>query len=242
MASTLLVGCSFLSRLTYRMAVTDLDINAKKYHVLASPGSGNQAIAARTIYQLSEQAYDHVVVLWSGINRIDFPISCDLNKTYPPNSKHQWTAYCAAGSMAWYHSGGILGTGPQNSHTPEPLKKFFQTQYLGAASGSRYLTDLSLLSILSTQAVLENRGQSYQMAFIYDTKRNTFNHEQEHSLGSMDTSSPLYNMINWKKFCRFEAPYEWAKMSDKLETDHFHPTRNAMIEWFKLAMHIDLQQ
>ena len=242
MPATLLVGCSFLARLTYRMSDTDLAIDAKKYHVLASSGSGNQAIAARTIYQLSEHQYDHVIVLWSGINRVDFPISCDLHKTYPPNTKNQWTAYCSVGSMAWYHSGGILGTGTQNSHTPKSIKKFFQTQYLGAAANSCYLTDLSLLSIISTQAVLDSRDQSYQMAFIYDTQRNTFNHEQEHSFGCMDTSSPLYNMINWKKFCRFEAPYEWAKMSGKLETDQLHPTRNAMIEWFRLAMNIDLQQ
>lgn len=242
MNRTLLVGCSFIDRLNYRLNESDYHINAKKYHVLASPGSGNQAIAARTIYQLSQDIYDRVVVVWSGINRLDFPISIELHKTYPPNRENSWVCSCPVGSMAWYHSGGILGSGPgELTATPEPLKRFFQTQYLGTESGSRYLTDLSLLSILSTQAVLGRANIPYQMAFIYDTQRSIPGEQEEHSHGIMDTTSPLYNQIDWKKFTRFESPYEWAKRHNKLESDQYHPTRNAMVDWFKLAFDIDLQ-
>jgi hypothetical protein len=241
MSKTLLVGCSFLSRLTYRLDNNDYHINAKKYQVLSSPGSGNQAIAARTIYQLSQDTYDQVVVVWSGINRLDFPISQELQKTYPPDNEHSWSASCSVGSMVWYHSGGICGSGTDKSGTPEPLRQFFCTQYLGTKSGSRYLTDLSLLNILSTQSVLEQIKIPYQMAFIYDTQRSTPGEQQEHSHGLIDQTSSLYPMINWQKFTRFEPPYEWAKRNKQLENDRYHPTRNAMIDWFKLAMNIDLQ-
>jgi len=81
MSKTLLVGCSFVDRLTYRLNNDDYHIDAKRYQVLSSPGTGNQAIAARTIYQLSQDTYDQVVVMWSGINRLDFPISQELQKT-----------------------------------------------------------------------------------------------------------------------------------------------------------------
>lgn len=243
MLKTLIVGCSFVERLSYRLNSTDLRINGKKYQILASSGSGNQAIAARTIYQLSQTEYDRVIIVWSGINRLDFPISQELDRTYPPNSENNWVSKCGIGSMVWYHSGGILGSGPGPlTATPKPLKQFFQTQYLGTESGSRYLTDLSLMSILSTQAVLERANIPYQMAFIYDTQRSIPGEQEEHSHGIMDTTSPLYPMINWQKFTRFESPYEWAKRLNKLEEDQYHPTRNAMIDWFKLAMDIDLQQ
>ncbi len=241
MKKTLLVGCSFLSRLEYRLTDDDYHINAKKYKILSSPGSGNQALAARTIYQLSHGDYDQVVVIWSGINRLDFPISQELQKTYPPNGEGSWAASCSVGSMAWYHSGGICGSGIGESGTPEPLRQFFRTQYLGTQSGSKYLTELTLLSILSTQAVLERMQMPYQMAFIYDTQRSIPIEQEEHSHGVMDTSSPLYPMIDWKKFTRFESPYEWAKRLNRLEQDNYHPDRNAMIDWFKLAMDIDLQ-
>ena len=85
MNKTLIVGCSFVARLTYRLSDDDYHVNAQKYTILSSPGSGNQALAARTIYELSQNKYDQVVVLWSGINRLDFPVSAELNKTYPKN-------------------------------------------------------------------------------------------------------------------------------------------------------------
>jgi hypothetical protein len=241
MRKTLLVGCSFVDRLNYRLNNDDYHIDAKKYQVLSSPGSGNQAIAARTIYQLSQDTYDQVVVVWSGINRLDFPISQALQKTYPPVRDNLWPASCGAGSMAWYHSGGICGSGTGESATPEPLRQFFRTQYLGAESGSTYLTEMTLLSIISCQAVLEKLGVSYQMAFIYDTQRSIPQEIHEHCHGIMDATSPLYFMVNWKKFTRFDSPYEWAKQHNRLETDQYHPTRNAMIDWFRLAMNIDLQ-
>jgi hypothetical protein len=241
MARTLLVGCSFLDRLNYRLNHDDYHINAKKYHVLASCGSGNQAIAARTIYQMSQDNYDHVIVVWSGINRLDFPISQELDRTYKPNTETNWVAKCGIGSMVWHHSTGMLGHVTQRSATPEPLHQFFRTQYLGTEPGSRYLTDLSLLSIISTQAVLEKTTKSYQMAFIYDTQQSSLNDIEQQSHGAMDTTSPLYNMVDWKAFTRFESPYEWSKRSLRLESDNYHPTRNAMIDWFNLAMNIDLQ-
>ena len=242
MQQTLLVGCSFLARLTYRLAHDDGHVNAQHYKILASPGSGNQALSARTIYEISQSTYQQVVVVWSGINRLDFPISHQLQRTYPTNKENSWVASCAVGSMAWYHSGGVLGTGNVSANTPKPLQQWFQTQYLGTEPSSRYLTDMSLLAIASCQGVLEQQSIPYKMAFIYDTQRQTQNVQHEHSLGQMDIESPLYNLVNWRKFTTVESPYEWAKRQNRLENDNYHPTRNAMIEWFDLAFDIDLSQ
>lgn len=242
MTRTLLVGCSFLERLTYRLSDDDYHINAKKYTVLASAGSGNQAIAARTIYEISQNKYDQVVVLWSGINRLDFPVSEELNRTYPENKPDAWIARCHVGSMVWFHSGGMLGSGTGDlTATPQEIKKFFQTQYLGTTSGSKYLTELSLMSILSTQAMLNKEKIPYQMGFIYDTQRSIRGAREEHSHGIMYKDTPLYSAVDWTKFTKFESPYEWAKRAGRLESDNYHPTRNAIFDWFKLAMNIDLQ-
>lgn len=242
MAQTLLVGCSFLARLTYRLNDDDYHVNAQKYKVLASPGSGNQALAARTIYEVSQHSYDQVIVLWSGINRLDFPVSEELNRTYPENKPDAWISRCNIGSMTWFHSGGMLGSGPgELSATPQPIKKFFQEQYLGTTSGSKYLTELTLLNILSTQAVLEKKKIPYQMGFIYDTQKSIPIETEEHSHGVMYRDTPLYSEVDWTKFTRFESPYEWAKRAKRLESDNYHPTRNAIVDWFKIAMDIDLQ-
>jgi hypothetical protein len=242
MSQTLLVGCSFLERLNYRLSEDEYHVNAKKYTVLASSGSGNQALAARTIYEVNQNKYDQVVVLWSGINRLDFPISEELNRTYPENKPGDWIARCHVGSMVWFHSGGILGLATSDTTAaPHEIKNFFQTQYLGTESGSKYLSELSLMSILSTQAVLDKQKISYQMGFIYDTQRSMPGEPEEHSHGIMYKDTPLYNAVDWTKFTRFESPYEWAKRTSRLAQDGYHPTRNAMIDWFNLAMNIDLR-
>lgn len=241
MSQTLLVGCSYLSRLTYRLHDDDLHINGKKYKILASPGSGNQAISARVLYEVSQQTYDRVIVLWSGVNRLDFPVSDELNNTYPKNSSGNWVSRCPVGSAVWFHSGGILGTGPtEKSATPEALKQFFQTQYLGTTSGSKYLSELTLMSIATTQSVLDKMKIPYQMGFIYNAYKPAAKDPNEHTLGKLDRSSPLFRLIDWYSFTQYQPPYEWAKQNNKLEADHFHPTRNAMIEWFRLGFDIDL--
>lgn len=242
MSRTLLVGCSFLGPLVHRLSDDDYHINAQKYCVLSSPGSGNQALAARTIYELSQNKYDQVVVLWSGINRLDFPVSAELNRTFPEYKSNTWVACCDVGAMVWFHSGGILGSGTRKLAAPlDVIKKFFQAQYLGTTSGSQYLTELTLLSIISTQAVLEKMKIPYQMGFIYDTQRSIPGGREEHCHGLMCKETPLYSVVDWSKFTKFESPYEWAKQQNRLENDQYHPTRNAMVDWFRLAMDIDLQ-
>jgi hypothetical protein len=37
-------------------------------------------------------------------------------------------------------------------------------------------------------------------------------------------------------------PYEWAMRREQLEGDQYHPTRNAMIDWFREQMGVDITQ
>ena len=236
MSRTLLVGCSFLDSLI-REDVHP--INTNKYTILASTGSGNQAMAAQTIHEVCSNLYDQVVVLWSGINRVDIPISAQLGNYYRSNSNehlYQWQI----GNMSWFHSGGILGVSTQNSsQTPAVIKKFFQTQYLIETDLNRYLTELSLLSIVSTQAVLNQHKVPYQMGFIYDVKSTEYD-QFEHCHGTLDQQTPLYHAVDWTKFTDHTSPHAWARDQNRLEEDDYHPTKDAMIDWFRLAMNIDL--
>lgn len=237
MPKTLLVGCSFVDTLLAQNNPFRSSIDFDQYCVLASPGSGNQAIAARTIYQLSQHRYDRVCVLWSGINRVDFPVSKALWDIYSQSSDHGSVCNCVVGSMCWYHSGGLLGSGVTSAATPKSVQQFFKTQYLDSDSNSQYLSDLTLLSVIATQSVLEKTNIDYKMAFIYDINRTS---NQEHCHGVLNQQSPLCSLVDWQKFCQFESVYEWAKRTKKQQSDNYHPTAGGMIEWLKLAMDIDL--
>lgn len=234
MSRTLLVGCSFLAFLNQEKVHP---INSDKYTILASHGSGNQAIAAQTTHEICRTPYDQVVVIWSGINRVDVPIGAHLSRHYQLSSKEEHVFRWQIGNMSWFHSGGMLGDTRQ---TPKAIKKFLQMQYMSEADQNQYLTELSLLSIVSTQAVLNQRNIPYQMGFIYDVKSTEYDQfEQCH--GVMDQQTPLYHAVDWTKFTDHTAPQVWARDQNRLREDGYHPTNSAMIDWFRLAMNIDLR-
>jgi hypothetical protein len=240
MSRTLLVGCSFVWQLIKEDACHISPINTNKYTVLASTGSGNQAIAAQTIHEVCSNPYNQVVVIWSGINRVDIPISAQLGQYYQSHSK-EYLFQCQIGNMSWFHSGGMLGISTQDSsRTPKAIKNFLRTQYLIEADRNQYLSELSLLSIVSTQAVLNQHKIPYQMGFIYDVRSTEHDHRFEHCHGTLDQQTPLHHSVDWTKFTDHTAPYVWAREQNRLEEDGYHPTKDAMIEWFRLAMNIDL--
>lgn len=228
---TLIVGCSFVSRLTYRFD-TDLPVNAQKYHVIDNSGAGNTALAACVLQAVSEQKYERVIVLWTGVNRLDQPMSSNLGIS-------NRSMISQTGNILWHHSGGKLGAGVEVGAS-SVLKNIFYEQYLYAENNKQYLSDLTLMSIASVQGVLVKQGIPYQMGFIYNAYKPAAKDPNEHTLGKLDRSSPLFRLIDWYSFTQYQPPYEWAKQNNKLEADHFHPTRNAMIEWFRLGFDIDL--
>lgn len=98
------------------------------------------------------------------------------------------------------------------------------------------------MSIVNLQSLLRARGIDHQMAFIHNTTHGDVGRQQEHSHGILDRSSPLDKLVDWSKFNMDSNPYEWAKHREQLEGDQYHPTRNAMIDWFREQMGIDMTQ
>lgn len=230
--TTLFVGCSFLTNLSLSFR------NSQQYHIFASPGSGNQSIAARTVYQLSQHQYDKAVILWSGINRLDVAVPTSLHRAWAPEG---WTATCEVGETTWYHSGG-LGCSGQNHPTPALIQKWFKQQYLGSGVNSRYLSEQSLLAIATTQAVLQQYSVDYTMSWIYNVDHGDVGSQHEASHGKLVVDTPLYRMVDWSKFCARTSPYEWCQQRNMLDPDQYHPTTEGMVNWLSEEMNCDLGQ
>ena len=236
---TLIVGCSFCSTLGEQTTT------AWKLHpniaVKATSGTGNQAIAARVAYECSRNNYDRVIVIWTGINRLDTVITRELHETYPGAWEgNPAYSFCTPleGSV-WYHSGGQAGSWTWDNNCPGDIRQIFKTQYLGA--DNRYLTDNSLRNILYTQSFLEKLDVAYQMSFIYDPFLDYSQTRHEHYFGTVDKDSAYYNLIDWAKIKVDTTPFEWANQApERLESDQLHPTRNAMREWINLTFGIDI--
>lgn len=227
---TLFVGCSFLDNLKKKFP------RHPQYHILSSAGSGNQAIAAQVVHQIAQQKYNRVVVLWSGVNRLDFPVPTALHQTW---KKSNWIACREIGDATWYHSGGMIGSGLTDS-VPQVIRQWFYQQYLGCNINSKYLSELTLTAIANTQAVLELQGIDYCMSFIYNIDQGSVGTPHEASHGVLDRTLPISKLINWNKFTAQTAPYEWCSDKNWLDEDEYHPTALGMVNWLHEQMNIDI--
>lgn len=200
-------------------------------------------MAARILYECSVNQYDRVIVIWTGINRLDMPIPRKLHETYPGvlEGDPAYSFCTPLKQTVWYHSGGNGASWAHDKTCPTEVKQFFKTQYLGATS--EYRSDMSLSSIAVTQSFLESQNIPYQMSFIYDITRNyaEVEHRIENVLGEVSTNSIYYKLVNWDKIKLQHTAYEWALQNQaEFENDQFHPTRDAMREWINFSFGIDI--
>ena len=230
MKRVLVVGCSFVGLLNPKQLAKHNP--GHLFDVCGMSAAGNQSIAAQTLYKLSTQKYDHVIVLWSGINRIDVPLGNMVHNTmnYPTNQP----CYVKVGNHFWYHSGGF-GCGGIYPPTPDFIIKYFHAQY--REPDSLYLTDISLQLVWSVNNVIKSLGIPFYSSFIYDIHEDytdsvdkMFGHSLDYTLGKANRDSTFLPMLA-DSLTITNTPYECARDSNNLDTDEFHPTRDFMLNW-----------
>lgn len=255
MEKVLLTGCSFIDI----EAVAPLPpwdaINYNRYVFRGAAAAGNQSIAARARWEIERGEYDHVVVLWSGINRIDISAAVDFHRRMPKTYRF----IMDLDDPVWYLSGGIAGAWQHHDICPDWVKNQFREAYLNQTM--RSATDTTLQAVVELQEWLSQRSISYNMSFIYDIHRdyndrvdlenNRFKRvvaidrwphwlALEHCLGQVDTTSPWYDRVDWEQCRTTDTPYEWANSRNLLQPDRFHPTKDAMRQWFDNILEINL--
>lgn len=223
---TLIAGCSFVFNLSFANS-----INRDKFTLFGSPGASNLSIAARVQHEVLSGHYDRVVVLWSGINRLSFPLPAGADSIVDYQFRD------SINNETWYHSGG-MGCSGEQPEAPSLVRNYFKTQYL--AANSMYLSTLTLRNIVLTQQLLNSLSISSTMSFIYDIhNRDKTQHEVSH--GAVDADSPWYNLVDWNQFTAQITPWEWCSANHSLsEIDQYHPTHEGLIGWFDEQLNIDL--
>lgn len=243
----LIVGCSFIEMLSLHAPVNQNNlhqwplffchIDTERYDIWGAAGSGNAAIAQRVLYQLSRRRYRRVIVVWSGVNRLDISVGREWHETMPRVSEHEYkfNYFTDLGETIWYHCGGYFG--PKNPDIPGPLREMFRTQLLGASR--RFLTDLTLSNVIMLQAVLEKQGVDYAMSWMYDPRRAYSEPTIEPGCGQLDESSPLMAMVDWTKIDSRTA-YEWSQDRGMVYPDGFHWSWEGGRQWLLEVMGEDI--
>lgn len=237
----LIEGCSYVEMFsmhssmnynnTYRWPDVFSRINVDSYDIWGKSGSGNHAIAMRTLHHVARENYDRVIVIWSGVNRLDAVVPKQIHNL----QKNPYEYVSILDDLVYYHCGNLFNV--DNSKIPRVLDEYFVTQIKG--SSLRYFTDLTLHNVILVQSVLQSRGIDYKMAWMYDPHADYSETPWWPGCGQLDNTSPLYHMVDWTKI-NAVYPYEWCLARDMMHPDGFHWSWEGGFQWFKQIMNEDV--
>lgn len=236
--TTLITGCSFVDHANNWNNLPDWPIDQQNFALRGRPGAGNTAIAANTIYELSTDTYSDVIVLWSGIRRLDIPVSQEYYQFLKDqeDQDNPWYWVTRTGPTVWYNSGGQAGLWTTFPSCPRDIKYSIKTQFRDATLD--HLSNLTFLAIASVQNFCRVRNISYKMAFIYDIHADiTFN---EHAHGKIDTSGPLYGIVDWSTIHTSTNAYDWCHNRGLISDDRYHPSPIGLKQYFEQAFGVNI--
>lgn len=225
--TTLITGCSFVDHVHYNGDTWQ--INPSKFRFHGMSGSGNTAIAANTLFYLASDQYSNVIVLWSGIRRLDFPISGAHHGFIERTEQQPWHWRLQMSDTVYYHSGGETGSWCHKKDFAKPIYQVFHTQYQDTSM--RYFTDLSCMAIASVQNFCKVNNIEYHMAFIYDIKADVTKNDQAH--GQIDETSAFYDLVDWSSIETATNVYEWCRDRDLLSDDGYHPSTLGIADYLR---------
>lgn len=223
--SILVSGCSF----TLDRWPTFIESDNTSVNNLAWPGAGNKYIADSVMYELSRQSYDSVLVMWSGLTRLDFLVEKDeYFETYP--FKRQ------VGDYTYIMSGGELGSWTENSITNllfSGLYKFNSFEHIAFAS---------ILEIIKLQSYLESKNIKYFFMSYINFWNKPSNWNSKNMDRGLNNYPGLTNLIQEIHFDNWvflndqkDGIYELAEQSNGFIADGFHPNKEIDYLWSELV-------
>lgn len=221
---TLSSGCSFTA------GCWEEQLNKHfKHYDSAYPGAGNKYIADSIIHLTSQEHYDCVLVMWSGLTRLDTPIT---NHSYFGNYFNQSLLGQTAANTKYIMSGGQVGNwlnDPMAKLLYENIYKFMSFQDLAL---------MSLLEMVKLQGYLKSKNIKYYfMSYI-----NYWNQSQDWTSPNLDQGLNNYPILNDTiKQIDFDqwiflndnkdGVFELAQSNNDFLDDKYHPGATTQRIW-----------
>jgi hypothetical protein len=197
---------------------------------LAWPGAGNKYISDSVIHQCTVNKYDAVLVMWSGLTRLDIPVPTSLRLFDDYDFKRP------VGPFNYIMSGGVVGSW---QHHPDAIRLFEDTyKFLSTTE----LVWLSLLEIIKLQGFLKNLGIKYYfMSYInyWNQPQSWLSRNCDPPLGDFIKLKDIVNQIDFSQWIFLndnrDGIYEIAQQSNLFEEDNWHPNSVADRHWAKIV-------
>jgi hypothetical protein len=203
---------------------------------VAEAAAGNQYICYSIIQEIldNHNKYDQVLVMWSGVSRLDFLTSLEDKNWEKLFDSYGFFRRMPHGKLGWIFSGGQMGTWFKN---PVAHKMFYE---MYKVSSELSLALINLQEIVKLQHFLESKNIPYKFMSYVNYWNNSDQLSPNGDFGvlkfpELDYLIEEINFNNWV-FCdnNKNGIYELAKKFGSFMDDEFHPGDQAHQVWAKL--------
>ena len=194
---------------------------------LAQSGAGNTYIFETTIAELSNRKYDYVLIMWSGVERVDYKVS-DIkmfgnswSTSQAQHLRNDWSEkiIIPINDQDYVEKDWVFGTG----HFSDPAvtqSKIFEGVYK-YVDRQQFRYHL-LIKMIALQNTLKQLNIPYMYSFFMD---------YEHELKKIPE---LYNMLDQSCIYNKENINTIAKTNSWYYDDGMHPNKLAHKTWANL--------
>jgi len=240
----LISGCSFTQwpeypggpNICWPKFLSELNPNWSVKNI-AEPAAGNQYIADSVIRSVLADRPDHVLVMWSGVSRLDYLTSLEdpaWERLYDSYGFYRRVDHCP-GQLGYIFSGGQMGTWYRN----DVAHKMFYEMY--KVSSPLSLATINLLEMVKLQNFLISKKIPYNfMSYV-----NYWNRQQQVSPNGdfgVLAFPELRDLVNEIDFSRWiftnanrDGLYELALEQKDFQPDGFHPGIPVYQQWARIV-------
>lgn len=195
---------------------------------LAQAGAGNTYIHETTVSELAQRSYDFVVIMWTGIYRVDLKVTNiqDFSESkYTSQYQHQQNDWAEKivypiNDQDFVEKNWVFGCGHVNKESAISRSKIFDGIYRYV--GNSEFTHSLLIKMISLQNTLKQWNVPYLFTFYED-----YNAE-------LKTLPNLYNMLDQDHIYNEQNIYTMTKTNNWFDQDGSHPGVPAHQTWAQL--------
>ena len=204
---------------------------------VSEPAAGNQYIADSVIKSVLKKRPDHVLIMWSGMSRLDYLTSLEdpaWERMFDSYGFYRRADECPD-TMGYIFSGGQMGTWYKN---PVAHKMFYE---MYKVSSEMSLAHINLMEIVKTQNFLENKGIPYSfMSYVnYWNADKNISPNGDFGVLAFKELRGLVNEINFSHWIFTDGNrngiYELAKQHNDFQEDGFHPGTQTYQAWAQIV-------
>lgn len=206
-----------------------------EYTNLAEPAAGNQYICDSVIRHCLTHDPELVVVMWSGVSRLDYLTSLSDPDWEQLFHSYGFFRYLPGGKLGYIFSGGKMGTWYKN---PVAHKMFYE---MYKVSDDVSLATINLMEMIKLQQFLKSRNLKYVfMSYVnYWKSHDVPDFNGDFSVSAIPELSHLVSAIDFDPWLFLDSEksgvFDLALAQNDFLPDGIHPGAASHTQWAHLV-------